>query len=132
MIKILSMNSAKRHRAVRLVFIYRRKEVLQMNIRANHTVILQVAPKDSKGNTTSLDSAAVPAWLVDDATKGSVAVVPNSLGLQAVFTPTGALGACNVIVRVPAVNAEPDLQQQLALTVVPGDVASLLLVGAEQ
>lgn len=118
--------------AVSLSFTVDGIEVYNMNAKANRQVLLQLTPKDNKGNVCGLDAAAAPAWSVDDATKGTVAVVAGTYGTQALFTPAGLLGACNVLVSVPAVNAEPLLQAQFPLVIVPGDAASIVITGAEQ
>ena len=101
-----------------------------MQIKDTQTLAISISTEDAKGNPAALDSAAVPAWTLDDATFGDIAV--GSGGLSAVFTPNGKLGACNVQCSIPAVNDEPAMVGTLPVTVVASAASQIVLTGTAQ
>lgn len=105
-------------------------EVTHMQIMDNQSLKVSITGQDVKGNPAPLDPAAAPVWALDDASFGTV--VPAADGMSAVVSLSGKLGAFNVQVSIPAVNAEPALTGALPVTVVASAATQIQLSGVAQ
>lgn len=93
-----------------------------MNILDSGQILtLAIAGEDAAGNPAPLDPASAPVYTLSDSSFGSL----NAN----VFTPSGKLGSVTIAVSVPAVNAQPALAGNLAVSVVPGSVTQVALTG---
>jgi len=97
-----------------------------MDLKANDTLPVSALVEDKFGNPGAAFDAP-PAWTVTPPTAGTFAVdSSDASGLSGVFTPAGTqLGPCNLQVS-GNVGGNP-LSGQLALNIVPGDAAQVVI-----